>query len=101
MSQPTTGQPGKRLLVTLLGDIAASCPQQRLGIVPNGLDVREGFHDVTAKELADAVNETSWWIEKRIGKGNGEETVAYMGSNDMRYLLFILASHKTGYKVGC
>ncbi|KAH8432734.1 putative NRPS-like enzyme [Aspergillus melleus] len=90
---------GKRLLVNIVDDLASSCPTQRLGVVPKGSDPKDGFQHVTAKDLADSVNAMSWWIEKQIGKGNGDETVAYMGSNDIRYLLFILASHKTGYKL--
>lgn len=100
MSQINTPSLGQRLLVNAVDELASSNPTQSLGIVPNGSDIKDGFHNVTAKGISDAVNAMSWWIEKAIGKGTGTDTVAYMGSNDIRYLLFILACHKTGHKVG-
>ncbi|PLB54119.1 NRPS-like enzyme [Aspergillus steynii IBT 23096] len=95
----TPQQAGKRLFVNIVDELASSNPTQPLGIIPNGSDIKDGFRHLTAKELADAVNATAWWIEKEIGKGTGEETVAYMGNNDIRYLLFILACHKTSHKL--
>lgn len=91
---------GQRLFPHIVDDVARSNPERSLGVIPKGADVSDGFQEVTAAKLAYAVNVVSWWIENEIGRATQEQTIAYMGSNDIRYLIFILASMKTGYKVG-
>ncbi|KAF7586115.1 hypothetical protein BBP40_009428 [Aspergillus hancockii] len=99
MQQPQTPRNvGRRLLTTVVDEIAHANPRQKLGVIPNGLKVSHGFRGVTFNELAHAVNTFSWWIVNQIGKAEHNETVAYMGRNDILYLIFILACNKTGYK---
>ena len=57
------------------------------------------FRDVSFKELAHAVDFVSWWIEDLIGRSTVFETIAYMGINDIRYGIMLLAAIKCGYKV--
>ncbi|KAF9895335.1 hypothetical protein FE257_000239 [Aspergillus nanangensis] len=93
-----TATPGQRLLTTVVDELAASSPHQKLGLIPKQADAPNGFQDVTAKDLAGAVNATACWMEKQIGRPRQPETIAFMGSNDIRYLTMVLASHKLGYK---
>ncbi|KAL4954314.1 NRPS-like enzyme [Aspergillus filifer] len=94
MENAITQTPGKRLLSNVLDDLAFSHPTQKMGVIPSS----NGFKTVTAKDLSDAVHATAWWIVKHIGKATQQETIAYMGANDIRYIIFVLAAHKTGYK---
>ncbi|KAL4966026.1 putative NRPS-like enzyme [Aspergillus stella-maris] len=94
MASSTTQTPGKRLLANIVDDLALSNPTQKMGVIPS----KDGIKTVTARELSDAVHATAWWIEKHIGKATKQETIAYMGANDIRYIIFVLAAHKTGYK---
>jgi hypothetical protein len=44
----------------------------------------------------------AWWIEENVGKptvGDGRETMVYIGPNDLRYGILVLASIVTGYTV--
>lgn len=50
------------------------------------------------KNMAQAVNFMSWWIEGMIGPAQSRETLAYLGSHDIRYFVFMLACQKTGYQ---
>ena len=100
MEQPQTPiNAGQRLLTNVVDEVAQFNPQQKLGVIPSDLEVSQGFRDVPFGELAHAVNALSWWIEEQVGKAKNNETVAYMGRNDIVYLIFILACNKTGYKV--
>jgi len=60
------------------------------------------WSDITFLQLSRAVNVMAHWIDQHIGKAemasNGE-TLAYMGGNDIRYPILILAALKTGYTV--
>ncbi|KAK0649915.1 hypothetical protein B0T16DRAFT_410881 [Cercophora newfieldiana] len=60
------------------------------------------WHDVTFRQLSRAVNVMAYWIDKHLGKADsdvksGREPLAYMGTNDIRYPILLLAALKTGY----
>lgn len=93
-----------RLFAAVIDELAEKTPDRKFCSMPKGPNVSDGFRDITVKEIAKAVNYTAWWIEKRLGRSDNFETLSYMAANDVRYLVFILASNKTGYKVsrdGC
>ena len=66
-----------------------------------------GWREVTFKELAGAVDYMAWWIERVVGPACTQEAgvrartgpLAYMGANDIRYVVFILACMKSGHVV--
>lgn len=87
--------PRQRLLPTILDGLATSSPTKELGVIP----MDDGFKPITARDLSDSVNAMAWWIEEHIGKIDQPETIAFMAATDIRYLVFVLACHKTGYKV--
>ncbi|KAJ6186992.1 hypothetical protein N7519_001900 [Penicillium mononematosum] len=88
----------KRLLATTVDDRAETNPNQRFAVIPRGSEIKHGFQDLSIKDLARAVNSMCWWIEGTIGQAQSPETLAYMGSNDVRYFIFMLACQKTGYQ---
>ncbi|KAL4988612.1 hypothetical protein BDW68DRAFT_158654 [Aspergillus falconensis] len=93
-----TSPVGNRLLPALVDEGARSAPDRLFGIIPKGPAVSDGFRNVTFKELAHAVDAMAWWTDKHIGQpGDGRETIAYMGANDIRYYIFILSCAKTGH----
>lgn len=92
-------EPGKRLLAEYVDYLAMSDPSRRFALIPRSDDVNDGFREVTVHDIARAANSMSRWIEKHLGPPREEETIAYMGNNDIRYIILILASNKTGNKV--
>ncbi|KAL2004119.1 hypothetical protein VTN02DRAFT_6583 [Thermoascus thermophilus] len=88
-----------RLFPAVVDELAETTPDRKFCSMPKGPNVSDGFRDITVKELAKAVNYTAWWIEKRLGRSDKLETLAYMAANDVRYLVVILAANKAGYKV--
>ncbi|KAK2883395.1 hypothetical protein FQN49_000035 [Arthroderma sp. PD_2] len=63
-------------------------------------DLSKGFRDYTARELANYVNNASWFLDEHLGKvrGGNLPTVAYIGPSDIRYLLVPIALAKCGYE---
>ncbi|KAL1860034.1 putative NRPS-like protein biosynthetic cluster [Paecilomyces lecythidis] len=88
----------KRLLAKTVDDLAENAPDKRFAVIPRGLELTDGFRDLSMKDLAQAVNFMSWWIEDTIGPAQSRETLTYMGRNDVRYFVFTLACQKTGYQ---
>nr|WEH02129.1 carboxylic acid reductase [Expression vector JGI_C3] len=91
-----TAKPPQRLLATVVDSLALECPTRRFCLIPNGKDVHQGFREVTFRDLCCAVNRMSWWMEKHLASSVKGATIAYLGSNDIRYIILMLASHKTG-----
>jgi acyl-CoA synthetase (AMP-forming)/AMP-acid ligase II len=89
----------KRLLAKAVDHAAEHDPERLFAVVPRGSELSDGFLNMTMKDLARAVNFMCWWIENTVGPKTRQETLAYMGNNDVRYLFFTLACQKTGYQV--
>ncbi|KAF3034330.1 putative secondary metabolism biosynthetic enzyme [Didymella heteroderae] len=78
---------------------AQSSPNDTWAIVPRsttGLD--QGWHQFSYADLARAVDSFAWWIEENVGAAQHRgQTIGYMGANDLRYLVVLAATLKTGY----
>lgn len=70
---------GKRLLPQLVDDVAQLDPERVVYSVALSADISQGFRDITARGFADAVNKTSWWLHKTLGKSGEFTTIAYIG----------------------
>ncbi|PWY65421.1 NRPS-like enzyme [Aspergillus eucalypticola CBS 122712] len=91
-----TGRAPRRLLAAHVDAIAVTSPTQLFGLTPNGTHAAAGFREVNFEALCRAVNTMAWWLNKHLGKSNNE-TIAYLGCNDIRYIVLMLACHKTNY----
>lgn len=88
-----------RVLPQVVDEVAASRPDTTWVHYPRSNDVKDGYRDITFKELQQATDRMAHWIERNVGTSTTRETFAYMGVNDIRYIFTILAATKTGYKV--
>ena len=70
---------GRRLIPTLVDEMAASNPDHVYASIPRNQDFSGGFDDVTSRNLARAVNRAAFWIEHNLGKSIDFETIAYLG----------------------
>ncbi|KAF2859785.1 acetyl-CoA synthetase-like protein [Piedraia hortae CBS 480.64] len=77
--------------------LALTNPYETWVRIPKDPDLTQGWKDVTYQDLAVAVDGLCYWIEKQIGVGDGR-VVAYMGLNDPRFVVAIVALIKTGYR---
>lgn len=62
-------------------------------------NVRKGYRDISFSVFARAVNRCSWWLKQELGQSQSFEPLSYCGPQDLRYLILILASVKTGHNV--
>ena len=91
----------KRLLPHVIDEIAASRPETVWAEYPKSRTTyAEGFHAVTYRKFANAINGTAWWMQKTFGVPENFQTLAYVGPNDIRYQLLLLGAIKAGFKVG-
>lgn len=98
----TTREPvyGRRLMTTIIDDLAVSDPDKPFMSIPAGAKVVDGQRDVSYGMLANAVNRCAWWIISTLGTGVDYPPIAtYMSPMDFRHVVLILGSVKAGYKV--
>lgn len=93
---------GKRLLACVIDSYAISDPNRVWASAPfDNDDLTAGFRDISYKELANAVNHASWWLEDTTANNPAVfETLAYAGPKDLRYPILALAAVKCGKQVG-
>ncbi|KAI0482602.1 acetyl-CoA synthetase-like protein [Xylariaceae sp. FL0804] len=90
---------GRRLMPTILDDLAETDPKRLFSAVPVSADVAAGFQDVTVADTARCVNFMARWIEDKFGRSTSFETLSYIGIADMRGPITFLAAVKCGYKL--
>ncbi|CAD6569068.1 MAG: hypothetical protein ASARMPRED_002384 [Alectoria sarmentosa] len=88
---------GKRLLPTLVDEIAVTDPGRTFASIPKSSDLVDGFMDISYRKFARAVNRCAWWLTKELGEHTEPKPVLYLGPLDLRYLIIILAAAKAGH----
>lgn len=98
----TSNVVGARLIVSTIDHWAAVDPDRVYASIPaNNNNLAEGFLNVTYKQLANAINHASWWLDVVLGvceKGSFD-TFAYAGPKDLRYPILAVAAAKVGRRV--
>ncbi|EEQ29776.1 putative NRPS-like protein biosynthetic cluster [Microsporum canis] len=90
---------GRRFMAQAIDRLSELEPDRKVCIVPKGPNSSDGFYDLTFKQLAHAINYMCWWIEESFGRNaSSPVTLAYLGANDIRYLVMVMACNKTGYQ---
>lgn len=92
-----------RLIPHIVDERASSTPNRVMYQSPRSSDPKDGWESVTWAQFANAVNHTTRWLTDTLGGSAGKEgefpTVAYIGPNDARYSILVIAAVKAGYKV--
>lgn len=87
-------------LVHLIPDqLAAEVPEHSLFSYPKTNSPKDGFIDVSAKQFANAINRTAWYLLDLLGPPTNFESIGYMGTNDIRYFFLMFGAIKVGYKM--
>lgn len=82
----SVAQPGKRLLPTVIDEIARDEPNRIWASLPiNDYDLSKGYEDISYATFANAINKLAWLIVSTVGRSSDFDTVAYLGVPDVRY----------------
>lgn len=101
MGDAGTPDYGHRLLPHIIDEKARLDPQAEAFSVPRSDNPEDGWKLITWKDYANAVNYAARIIIDECGPPapGTTPTVAYIGPNDGRYVVLIIAAVKAGYKV--
>lgn len=95
-----SSQYGRRVIPNIIDDHARQEPDQEAFQIPQSSDPKDGWKVVTWKQYANSINH----IARRIIETSGRPkegtfpTIAYIGPNDVRYVVIMVAAVKAGYK---
>ncbi|KAI1432912.1 hypothetical protein GGR50DRAFT_696631 [Xylaria sp. CBS 124048] len=91
---------GRRLFPHVVDDYARREPERECFSVPRSPHGKDGWRKVTFREYANAINHMAHVIRDGCGipAPGTRPTIAYIGGNDARYVIFVLAALKAGYK---
>lgn len=97
---PSTLSRNKQLLNNIVDGMAKYRPSAIYAEIPRSFDsYHHGYRKVTYGALANAVNGVAWSLKERLGESRDHQTLAYIGPNDLGYVVMILGAVKAGYKV--
>lgn len=91
--------PGNRTIATVLDKLAREHPTRLVCKAPKGPRVTNGFSSLDIGTLSKAVDSTAWLITESFGTPEKDEVLLYLGDSDIRYLVFVVACQKAGFKV--
>ncbi|KAL8841961.1 MAG: hypothetical protein Q9176_002898 [Flavoplaca citrina] len=99
-SPPKLVHRNKQLLNNIVDGTARTRPSAIYAEIPRSTHSYEsGYRNVTYRALANAVNGVAWWLQQELGQGQDHQTLAYLGPNDLTYVMMILGAVKAGYKI--
>lgn len=99
MARLPPGNIGRRLLPSLVDEIAEFEPHRVVFSIAKTKDPADGFQDISAKAFANAVDRCAWHIENSLGPAKDFPTLVYIGPQDLVYVTLLFACIKTGYKI--
>ena len=82
MALETSKEYGKRLIPQILDSLALSEPDRIIYSVANFSDVAHDFRHISARNFAQAVDKTAWWLHDQVGKPKSIQTVGYIGPRE-------------------
>ncbi|KAL1863038.1 putative NRPS-like protein biosynthetic cluster [Diaporthe australafricana] len=90
---------GKRLLPTLIDEVSIQDPNRECFQIPRSSEPSDGWRILTWKDMANAVNRCAHRIVELCGTPEKDSfpTIAYLGPNDVRYIVLMIAAVKAGY----
>ncbi|TDZ14767.1 Non-canonical non-ribosomal peptide synthetase FUB8 [Colletotrichum orbiculare MAFF 240422] len=91
---------GERLIPSLIDFNAKTTPTEECFSVPRTNSAKDGWRQVSWSQYANAINRVAASILQTCGPAPAKAypTIAYIGANDARYLVFVVAAVKAGYK---
>jgi len=92
-----------RLLANVIDAKAKSMPDSPwLLYAPSSLWEQEGgYRTITWKQFSNAINKAAFWLDENISRvAPGRDTIAYLGPNDARYYILMVAVAKSKRTVG-
>ncbi|KAK0610810.1 hypothetical protein B0T14DRAFT_593567 [Immersiella caudata] len=91
---------GRRLILNIIDERAYETPVREWIAVPRTSNPKDGWKVITYAQVANAINRVAHKLVATSGLPKKGEfpTVAFIGPNDVRYLVFVLGAVRAGYQ---
>lgn len=100
MSQQQNPPYGRRLILDIIKERAHNEPNREWVSVPRSSDPKDGWKILTYLDAYNGINRIAHKLTRVCGAAapGSFPTVAYIGPNDVRYIVFALGAVKAGYQ---
>ncbi|KAK7991360.1 Non-canonical non-ribosomal peptide synthetase FUB8 [Apiospora saccharicola] len=94
-------QYGRRLIPNVIDQLSRDEPDREAFQIPRSQNPQDGWTSVTFRQYADAISLQAHEIVKCCGRApdGAFPTLAYIGPQDARYVVFLVSAVKAGYQV--
>ncbi|OLN95479.1 Iterative polyketide synthase CazM 7 [Colletotrichum chlorophyti] len=91
---------GCRLIPHVIDDVALKHPDKECFQIPRSNNPEDGWRIITFQDYAKAIDRAAHKIVDEYGRASSDDipTIAYIGPNDARYVVLLVAAIKAGYK---
>lgn len=92
---------GHRVMTDIIDNNAKHNPTRPWIYVPGSTNPKDGWKPITFADGANAINRVAHKIVEASGPSayGTWPTIAYIGPNDIRYIIFMFGAIKAGYQV--
>jgi hypothetical protein len=84
---------------TIINDKVKKAPSQVFCEIHEENWRETGTRKITYAQFARAVNRACWWLEDQFGPSKNFDSFTYVGDNDLRYTIAMVAAQKSQRKV--
>ena len=96
---PSASRKGHRTLLEAFTELVELRPDRIWARLPYSDDVTQGFYNIPVSAVARAVDSCAHWLlNQSNGTRDDDETLAFIGVNDLRYTMMVYAALKCGKK---
>jgi acyl-CoA synthetase (AMP-forming)/AMP-acid ligase II len=96
---PAAAARGSHLIVDIVDEVARNDPSRPFAYLPKSSDPQDGWEPVSYREAANGINYIAHQLVRENGRPPADTfpVIAYIGPNDVRYILFLVGAFKAGY----
>ncbi|VUC24934.1 unnamed protein product [Clonostachys rosea] len=90
---------GRRLLPTVIDDRARANPDEAMFFLADDSNGTVSLRRISTSQFSNAINYVTWWLKEQLHDPELGTVFGYIGPNDLRYFILMVASVKLGCKV--
>ncbi|KAI1266947.1 transferase family protein [Xylariaceae sp. FL1019] len=94
---PQVGSYGRRLIPQIMDALAVNEPARTVFSLAAISGESLNFTHISARNFAQAVDNTAWWLLRKAGRPDSVQPIGYIGPHDLRHVLLTYACVKVGY----
>lgn len=86
----TTPALGRRLIPQIVDDLASTDPERTVYSITSLNNNLLDFRHITARQFANAIDKTAWWLVDQLGTSDSIQAIGYIGQREFEHSEYTL-----------